>query len=255
MPNRRMFANAVIESDLFIDMPPSAQALYFHLGMDTDDDGFVVAPRRIQRATGATDDDMQVLASRGFIIIFESGVLAITHHRANNILRSDRCKPTSCTAERMQLELSETGVYSLIEDFVTPVQTPMLLSGMPSDNQVATIGCPNLTNLTNLTNEDTLSGTPDRSSLVHEVVECLNSKTGKHFRASSKATARRINARIAEGFGLDDFKSVIDAKAAQWLNDPKMSRYLRPETLFGTKFEGYLNEEGEADDRYSEYDC
>lgn len=100
-----------------------------------------------------------------------------------------------------------------------------------------------------------LSGKPDHSSVVHEVIVHLNSKTGRRFRASSKTTTRHINARIAEGFGLDDFKSVIDAKAGQWLNDPKMSRYLRPETLFGTKFEGYLNEGGKADDRYSEYNC
>ena len=73
------------------------------------------------------------------------------------------------------------------------------------------------------------------------VIDYLNSKTGQHFRSSTKSTRQHINARLAEGFTLDDFKCVIEKKCAEWLGDSKMEKYLRPETLFGTKFEGYLN--------------
>ena len=75
-----------------------------------------------------------------------------------------------------------------------------------------------------------------------EIVNYLNEVCGTKYRHTTKATQRHINARLNEGFTLDQFKQVIDIKASQWLDDPKMSIYLRPETLFGTKFESYLNE-------------
>ena len=75
-----------------------------------------------------------------------------------------------------------------------------------------------------------------------EIIDYLNEKTGKKYKATSKETQRHIKARINEGFTLDDFKRVIDIKCDKWKSDPKMQDYLRPETLFGNKFEGYLNE-------------
>ena len=77
--------------------------------------------------------------------------------------------------------------------------------------------------------------------LYISIVDYLNQKAGTNFRASSKKTQTHIHARLAEGFTIDDFKNVIDKKCAEWLGDSKMEQYLRPETLFGTKFEGYLN--------------
>lgn len=76
-----------------------------------------------------------------------------------------------------------------------------------------------------------------------EIVDYLNQKTNKNFKYTSKATQRLINARFKEKFTVDDFKTVIDTKTSQWLKDKKMSAYLRPDTLFGTKFESYLNEQ------------
>ena len=78
--------------------------------------------------------------------------------------------------------------------------------------------------------------------MAAEVVDYLNQRTGRCFRPTTKATAKHISARIAEGYRIEDFKRVIDVKSAQWESDPNMSRYLRPETLFGPKFESYLNE-------------
>jgi uncharacterized phage protein (TIGR02220 family) len=81
-------------------------------------------------------------------------------------------------------------------------------------------------------------------NVIVNVIEYLNIKTNKNFKSNSKTTIKHINARITEGFTLDQFKKVIDIKVSKWLNDPKMVDYLRPETLFGTKFESYLNENG-----------
>ena len=74
-----------------------------------------------------------------------------------------------------------------------------------------------------------------------EIVQYLNQKTGKNFKSTSKATQRHIKARLTDGFVLDDFKQKKKKKCSDWLRDQKMKEYLRPETLFGTKFESYLN--------------
>lgn len=78
-----------------------------------------------------------------------------------------------------------------------------------------------------------------------EIINYLNSSAGKKYKASTNKTKACIKARWNEGFRLDDFKKVIDTKTTEWKRDAKMSQYLRPETLFGNKFEGYLNQQTE----------
>ncbi len=79
-------------------------------------------------------------------------------------------------------------------------------------------------------------------SAYKEIIDYLNLKAGTAYRSTSKATQSLIKARMNESFTIDDFKTVIDKKVFSWLQDPNFSKYLRPSTLFGTKFEGYLNE-------------
>lgn len=75
-----------------------------------------------------------------------------------------------------------------------------------------------------------------------EIIDYLNSKLGTKYRVNSKLTSSHINARLEEGYTVDDFKRVIDSKILKWGNDIKMSQYLTPDTLFGVKFEKYVNE-------------
>ena len=105
MANRRMFSLSVIDTDKFLDMPVSSQLLYFHLGMRADDDGFVSSPKRIARTTNCGDDDLRILATKGYIIPFESGVVVIRHWRQNNQLRSDRYRETVCKNEKATLSI------------------------------------------------------------------------------------------------------------------------------------------------------
>lgn len=90
------------------------------------------------------------------------------------------------------------------------------------------------------TTTDILSGKPDGIP-YSEIVDYLNQKTGKKFKATTDKTKRLIKARFNEGFEVADFKQVVDNQAQAWLHDSKMAKYLRPETLFGPKFESYLN--------------
>lgn len=79
---------------------------------------------------------------------------------------------------------------------------------------------------------------------ISEIIDYLNQKANTGYKYSTQKTKTLIKARMNEGFTLDDFKTVIDKKCSQWISDEKMICYLRPETLFGTKFESYLNEKG-----------
>jgi uncharacterized phage protein (TIGR02220 family) len=78
--------------------------------------------------------------------------------------------------------------------------------------------------------------------VYREIVDDLNAKAGKVYRSTTAKTRTLIKARMADGFTVDDFKTVHDRKCAEWLKDEENEKYLRPETLYGNKFEGYLNQ-------------
>lgn len=107
-----MFSKVITESDSFLDMPLSTQALYFHLSMQADDDGFV-SPSRIMRMIGAQKDDLNVLITKQFVIPFENGVVVIRHWKTNNTIQNDRKKDTIYIKELSNLSEEENGVYKL----------------------------------------------------------------------------------------------------------------------------------------------
>jgi hypothetical protein len=113
MSDRRMFSKQIIDSDAFLDMPLSTQALYFHLAMRADDDGFVNNPKKIMRMTGSNDDELKVLLTKRFILVFESGVIVIKHWRIHNCIQKDRYKPTVYQNEFSKLKLKENNGYTL----------------------------------------------------------------------------------------------------------------------------------------------
>lgn len=111
-----MFAKTIIDSDAFLDMPLSTQALYFHLSMRADDDGFINNPKKIQRMIGCADDDLKMLVAKRFIIPFESGIVVIKHWKIHNYIRGDRKKATAYPEEMALLTEKENGAYSLLTD-------------------------------------------------------------------------------------------------------------------------------------------
>lgn len=249
MAERRMFAKTIIDSDTFLEMPMSAQALYFHLGMRADDDGFVNSPRRIQRDVGASADDLKLLVAKQFIIPFDSGVIVIRHWRMHNYIQKDRYKPTIYAAEKDTLKLTQNGMYTECIQGVSKLDTQVrvsigkskvidkyIMSGKPDD---IVPSCDSEVTECNVTVTDTKD---TYSSERKEIIDYPNSVLGTHYTYSSKANNGHINSRLREGHTVEEFKRVIDKKAKAWKEDPHMCQYLRPETLFGSKFEGYLNE-------------
>lgn len=112
MASKRMFSLDVIDTDRFLDMPTSTQCLYFHLGMRADDDGFVSSPKKITKLANCSEDDLRVLASKGYIVPFETGVVVIRHWKQHNSIKKDRYQATKYTGERQNLSLVN-GVYEL----------------------------------------------------------------------------------------------------------------------------------------------
>ena len=127
-----MFAKTIVDSDAFLDMPLSAQALYFHLAMRADDDGFVNNPKKIQRMIGASDDDCKLLVLKRFILTFESGVIVIKHWRMHNYIQNDRYKETNYIEEKAQLEIEKNKAYTLKNG----VATECIQNGYTMDTQV-----------------------------------------------------------------------------------------------------------------------
>lgn len=127
MPNRRMFSLSVIDSDIFMEMPMTAQALYFHLGMRADDDGFVSSPKRILKMTGCAEDDMRVLIGRGYVTPFESGVIVLNHWNIHNHVPKDRYHETIHQDEMKLIRLDDTRVYTPCIQTVSKMDTEVRL--------------------------------------------------------------------------------------------------------------------------------
>lgn len=127
MAERRMFSKTIVDSDAFLDMPLSTQALYFHLSMRADDDGFLNNAKKIQKIIGASDDDLKLLIIKRFVIAFDDGIIVVKHWRMNNYLRRDRYTPTVYQEEFKMLGIKDNGAYTLLDT-----------AGIPDGNQCVT---------------------------------------------------------------------------------------------------------------------
>ena len=233
MAQRRMFSRKITETDRFLEMPLSSQALYFHLNMGADDEGFIDKTKTIQRTIGASDDDMKLLIAKGFLIPFDSGVVVIRHWRIHNYIRSDRFQSTLYQSEKAQLEFGKSKTADL-----KPLEN-VIPNGYQMDTQVRL----NEGSLDedSLTTYPTVLDNEEEDIPYKEIISYLNEKANRNYRPNIQKNKTLIKARWSEGFRLDDFKHVIDTTVKDW-SGTKYEKYLRPETLFGSKFEGYLNQ-------------
>lgn len=233
MAERRMMAKSIIKSDLFLDMPATTQNLYFHMLLEADDDGFINSPKSIMRVIGAKDDDIKVLIAKQFVIPFESGVLVIKHWKIHNYIQKDRYRP-SLRPEKEMLSVAESKEYVEVLGDVSSMDT-----GCIQNVRVGKVSIDKVSIGKSSIGKNTYS--PSLPSVAEDIVTFLNSTVGSNYKSTTDKTRKLIAARLTEGFMIDDFKAVITKKAKEW-QGTDMAQYLRPETLFGTKFEGYLNQ-------------
>ena len=129
MAERRMFSIKIIDSDDFLDLPLEAQSLYFHLAMRADDDGFINSPKRIVRAIGASAEDLKMLEDKKFIIVFDSGIVAIRHWKVHNSIKKDRYKASIFFEEKKQLICDENGTYLISDQSIKDTEPEWSQSG------------------------------------------------------------------------------------------------------------------------------
>ena len=234
MAERRMMSKKITDTDAFLEMPLSTQALYFHFIQNADDDGFVGSPNSIIRKIGANRNDYDLLIAKKFVITFETGICVIKHWRIHNYIQSDRYTPTTYLQEKSMLLVEENKAYS---------DTKCIQVGYNMDTQYSIDKNrieKNSINDVALTREEESKQPSHDSAKIKEIIAYLNDKLGTRYSTNSKKSTTHISARFNEGYKVEDFKLVIDQKYKDWFNT-EYAEYLRPETLFGTKFESYLN--------------
>jgi len=118
---RRMFSDEVTETDAFLDMPIGSQLLYFRLGMNADDDGFIASPKMVMRMIGATDDELKILFAKKFLLSFQNGICVIKHWRINNYIRKQLYNETKYSKERSQLFIRPNGSYTFNPEGAIPL--------------------------------------------------------------------------------------------------------------------------------------
>jgi hypothetical protein len=133
MAQKRMFDKSIIETDEFMDMSMTTKALYFLLGMEADDEGFV-SPKRVMRIYGGSEDDLKVLIAKNYCIAFQSGVVVITNWHENNYLDKKRVKTTRYQTEKKLLAL-EKGKYKMLNNSLTDVKQ-MLRENRIEENRI-----------------------------------------------------------------------------------------------------------------------
>lgn len=228
MAEKRMFTQKIIDSDAFLDMPLSTQALYFHLNMRADDDGFVNNPKRIQRTISASEDDLKLLIAKRFVIGFESGVIVIKHWRMHNTLKKDRYNPTQYQEELARLDVKDNKSYTEKQCIEVPAVAclPSGTSVEPSWNQTGTTSEPQYS-------KDKISidkYSEDKGNMIdssespppvscQQIVDLYNSicKSFPSVRSLSDARRKAIKARL-NTYTLEDFQTVFEnAEASSFL--------------------------------------
>lgn len=230
MAKRRMFSMEIIDTDNFIEMPRDSRLLYYELCMRADDDGFVSSPKKILKVVGCSDKDLELLIDKNFVIPFSSGVVVIRHWKIHNYIQKDRYKETIYTIEKSLLNQGENGIYIQSDDTL--------------DTNCVHIGYSGKVRL-----ELGKSKSKENVILVEQVIDYMNNLAGTNFKSTTKKTQSLINARLKEGVTLEELVSVVYYKYQTWVVKPfKFSNgvmsdtYFRPNTLFGTKFEEYLED-------------
>lgn len=229
MARRRMFSLDVVDTDKFLDMPSSTQALYFHLGMRADDDGFVSSPKRITKTVNCADDDLKLLIAKGYLIPFESGVVVISDWKINNELKKDRYKPTIHLSEFEKIQTQKNKSYSLITS-MTDTKRFQDVSKMDTQDSIGkdSIGKDSIDKepgevQKKKTSEETINSTINSYTDNPELKQSLNDFVEMRKRMKKPPTVRALKLCLKklDDLAIDDFiktKIVNQSVICCWLD-------------------------------------
>ncbi len=215
MAEKRMFSMKIIDSDAFLEMPLSTQALYFHLSMRADDDGFLNNAKKIMKNISATQNDYDLLLMKRFIISFPDGICVIKHWRINNYLRKDRYSETLYSEELAMLDIKENGSYSLKDEVGIPNDNRNNTNLLPDRNQGIPLGSIDKNRVEKSReekNSNTVSYDTVRSTDMQRIIDSWNSLPGLSRITKLVSGSQRyewLKVRIRD-YGIDDVLKAID---------------------------------------------
>lgn len=223
MAEKRMFSKQMIDSDAFLEMPLSAQALYFHLSMRADDDGFVDNPKKIQRMVNASGDDLRLLIAKRYILTFESGVIVIKHWRIHNTLRTDRYKETVYLEEKALLDVKKNKAYTEKKELKE--------IGIPNGNQLATQSSIDKSSIDKISNNTV----QDACTLFEKLWKLYPNKKGK---GQVPLTKKKNLLKIGE----EELIRAIDRYKTDLEKDKDWRKPQNGSTFFNSGYVDYLDE-------------
>jgi len=199
MAERRMFAKSIVDSDVFLDMSLSTQALYFHLAMRADDDGFVNNPKKVMRMIGACNDDFKILLAKRYVLGFESGVVVIKHWKIHNYIQKDRYKETLYKEEKTLIETKLNSSYTEciqnVSNLDTQVRLGKVSQGEESKEKSVVFTPPSLTDVSNYIQEQQMK--VDANAFI-DFYESKGWFIGKNKMKDWKAALRNWNRKDRE---------------------------------------------------------
>lgn len=233
MAAKRMFSIKLIKSDAFLSMPLSSQALYFHMNLEADDDGFIGNPKGIQRMVGASEDDLKLLILKGFLISFDSGVLVVKHWRMHNTLQGDRYSATAYQEEGKTLLIKKNGAYTFDENQAvcrlenkwkqnvsklfpqsSTVQCSVVESSkellLPNKENKDTSGLPKVNQKAATTKKQTIYVPP---SGIYVEIQSMYNQICTSLRPVERLTTKRkgyINTLLEKGYKINDFQTLFE---------------------------------------------
>ena len=242
MAERRMVSKTIMQTQKFLRLPLETQALYVHLVINSDDDGIVEA-FPVVRMIGASEDSLGLLVIKQFIKpLNQDMVYFITDFNEQNKIRPDRHKPSihrDLAIQQLGLEVDGSRLVEPGKVVLEIKEECQTVDGQATDKCPHSIGKDSIGK--DSIGKDSIGKDSIDNIPYKEIIDYLNSKTGKKYRDNVQKNKSLIKARWSEGYRLEDFKQVIDNMVKDW-SGTKYAKYLRPETLFGTKFDGYLNQ-------------
>lgn len=227
MAIKRMFSKKVVDSDAFLDMPLTSQALYFHLNIRADDDGFVGNPKTIQRLVGASEDDLKLLILKGFLIQLDHGVMVVKHWMIHNTIRKDRYTPTSFQDEGRMLYIKQNGSYTLdenkaVDNLATRWQQSGTIDSVVASALASGLGKLLLPNKENKQQQQIIDSTAKETSKAKPnipqsgiYIEIQNLYNGicHTLRPVERLTTKRkgyINVLLEKGYKINDFQKLFE---------------------------------------------
>ena len=218
-----MFSKNVVQTDRFLEMPISSQLLYFHLGVEADDDGFVT-PLKIMRMVGINNaDDMKVLEAKQFIIKFNDGVVVIRDWKINNEIKNDRYNETQYKEHRTKLSISN-GVYSLVVPVVSTMDPQVRLGKV------------------RLGKEDIITPVKKTTGAYDQFINKFNEITKRKFTSKDQKARRQFEARLKEGYTIENLENAIKGCLADDFHRENNYKYLTPEFITRSdKLEKYMS--------------